>query len=167
MDWHSLGNPAPLHLRDARVQLHWAAQVLSAMADRWLQAQPDDSHTNMEWQPGLGALVGNPTASGLRLALRPRDLQLIALRGGGTAATLPLGGRTLAEAMRWADERVAEAEGGPSRGVAAREYDMPDHRVRSAGAAFAAETEALDAVGRWFEHGDALLREIAAREPGA
>jgi hypothetical protein len=31
----------PTELRDARVQLHWAAQVLSAAADRWLPAQPE------------------------------------------------------------------------------------------------------------------------------
>lgn len=166
MDWNSLKHPSPQRLRDARLQLHWAAQVLSAAADRWLPAQPDDSHTNMEWQPGLGALVGNPTAFGLRLALRPAELQLLAVRDGATLAVRALRGATLAEAMRWADEQAAAVEGGPPRGVAARDYDMPDHPVR-AGAAFTADGEALAALGRWFAAGDALLRELAAREPGA
>jgi len=166
MDWKSLGNPSPTSLREARVQLHWAAQVLSALADRWLQAQPDDSHTNMEWRPELGALVGNPTESGLRLALRPHDLHLLALREDRTVATLALGGATLAEAMRWADEQAATSGGGPVRGVQARDYDMPAHPVRSAGAPFTVDGEALAALGRWFQAGDALLRELAAREPG-
>jgi hypothetical protein len=167
MDWRSLGNPSPTRLRDARVQLHWAAQVLCGLADRWLPAQPDDSHTNMEWRPELGAMVGHPTASGLRLALRPRDLQLLAVRDDRTIATLSLGGTTLADAMRWADERAAEAEGTPVRGVQARDYDMPAHPVRSAGAAFTVDGDALAALGGWFEAGDALLREVAARETGS
>lgn len=46
---HWPGKLQPTEPRDARVQLHRAAQVLSAAADRWLPPQPDYSH--MEWLP--------------------------------------------------------------------------------------------------------------------
>jgi hypothetical protein len=74
---HWPGKLQSTELRDARVQLHWAAQVLSAAADGWLPPQPDDSHTNMAWLAEPGALVGNAMPSGLRLALalkRPTDM---------------------------------------------------------------------------------------------
>jgi hypothetical protein len=167
MLWHPLGDPPPTALSDARRQLHWAAQVISATADRWLPAQADDGHTNMEWQGELGALVGNPTRAGLRLALRPRGLALLALRGDSVAAELGLSGRTLAEAMAWADGQAAAAEGSATRGVHARDYDMPDHPVRSADAPFSADPAALEELARWSENADALLRELVAGEPGA
>ena len=46
MALHGHGKLPPTELRDARIQLHRAAQVPSAAADRWLQALPDDGHTN-------------------------------------------------------------------------------------------------------------------------
>jgi hypothetical protein len=156
----------PTELRDARIQLHWAAQVLSAAADRWLPAQPDDSHSNMEWCPEPGALVGNATASGVRLALVLRGFELRAVQGDRVIAALALTGNTLAEAMRWADAQIARAEGGLPRGVRARDYDMPDHPVRT-GTPFSPDPAALAELATWFAHADAVLREVAAREPAA
>jgi hypothetical protein len=158
------GKLAPTELRDARVQLHWAVQVLSAAADRWLPPQPDDSHTNMEWLPEPGALVGNAMASGVRLALALRSFELRALQGDRTAAALALTGRTLTDAMQWADAQIASAEGGPPRGVRARDYEMPEHPVRSAGAVFSPDPAALAELGGWLTHADLVLREVAARE---
>lgn len=158
------GTLPPTELRDTRVQLHWAAQVLSAVADRWLPAQPDDSHTSMAWNSGRGALIGDAVASGLQLALVVRDFELRAVQDGRTLAALALTGTTLAEAMHWADAQLARADGGPARGIHARDYDMPDHPVRS-GTAFSPDPAALAEIGGWFAHGDAVLREIAARRP--
>ena len=164
MTLHGQGTLPPTELRDARVQLHWAAQVLSAAADRWLPVQPDDGHTSMAWSSDTGALIGNAAASGLQLALAVHDFELRAVQGGRTLAALALTGKTLAEAMQWADAQLAGTEGGPARGIQAREYDMPDHPVRG-GAAFLPDRAALAELAGWFAHGDAVLREIAAREP--
>jgi hypothetical protein len=154
-------------LRDTRVQLHWAAQVISAAADRWLPMQPDDGHSNMEWQPETEALVGNAMKTGLRVALALRGFELRAVRGDRAIATLALTGRTLADAMRWADMQIAGAEGDSPRGIHARTYDMPDHPVHAEGAAFSPEPVKLAALAGWFTHADAALRDLAAREPHA
>jgi hypothetical protein len=164
MTLHGQGTLPPTELRDARVQLHWAAQVLSAAADRWLPALPDDGHTSMTWRSDTGALIGNAAASGLQLELAVHDFELRAVQGSRTVAVLALTGKMLAEAMRWADAQLAGAEGGPPRGIRARDYDMPDHPVRE-GAAFSPDPVALAALAGWFTHGDAVLREIAARAP--
>jgi hypothetical protein len=161
MALHGHDKLPPTELRDARIQLHWAAQVLSAAADRWLQALPDDGHTNMAWSSDAGALIGNAVASGLQLALAVRDFELRAVLGSRTVAALALTGQTLAEAMRWADAQLAGAEGGPARGIQARDYDMPEHPVRG-GAAFSPDPLALAELAGWFAHGDAVLRKIAA-----
>jgi hypothetical protein len=154
----------PTELRESRVQLHWAAQVLSAAADRWLPALPDDGHTSMTWSSDTGALIGNAAASGLQLALAVHAFELRAVQGGRTLAALALIGKTLAEAMRWADAQLAGAEGGTARGIRARDYDMPDHAVRD-GAAFSPDPAALAELAGWFTHGDAVLCEAAAGAP--
>jgi len=160
MQWNTLGGTAPGALTDARVQLHWAAQVLGACADRWIEARPDDSHTAMEWDGERAALVGRPAASGARLALRVPDLTLVA------SGELPLTGRTLADAMAWADGQLAAAAGEAPRGVAARDYDMPAHPAAS-GAALSADPAALAELARWYADGDLVLRDLAGREQGA
>jgi hypothetical protein len=161
MEWQTLGATAPAALADTRVQLHWAAQVLSAAADGWLEARGDDSHTAMEWDRARGALVGQPTAAGARLALRVADLTLVG------RDELPLAGRTLADAMAWADRELAAAAGAEPRGLTARDYDMPAHPVASAMAPFAPDPDALAELARWYADGDLVLREIAGREPDA
>jgi hypothetical protein len=44
---------------------------------------------------------------------------------------------------------------------------MPEHPVRSAGAAFDPDAGALAELARWDGNGDALLRAIAETEPGS
>ena len=158
MEWETLGREAPGMLADSRVQLHWAAQVLGACADRWIEPRPDDSHTTMRWDRERRALVGEPAASGVRIALRVADLTLVA--GGGE---LPLVGRTLGDALAWADHQLAGAAGEEPRGVRPRDYDMPAHPV-AGGAPFAPDPAALAEIARWYADGDAVLADIAARE---
>ncbi len=160
LQWETLGRAAPSLLTDSRVQLHWAAQVLSACADRWVAPHGDDGHTTMEWDGARGALVGQATAGGAPLALRIADLTLVA------GEELPLAGRTLGDALAWADRQLAAAAGAEPRDVRPRDYDMPAHPVAS-GAPFAPDPEALAELASWYADGDAILRDIAGRQTGA
>src|ERR1700744_2235458 len=105
--WQVLGSIAPRALATARVQLHWAAQVVSAAADAYLAPVADDSHTAIAWQDG--ALLGKAG-----VALHVADFALAI----GTDRC-PLDGVTLDDAMAWADARLGK------RGMHARDYDMP------------------------------------------
>lgn len=161
MEWQTLGAMAPTALADSRVQLHWAAQVVGACADRWIEPRGDDSHTTMEWDRERGALVGQATPAGARIALRVADLTLVIAE-----SQLALAGRTLAEAMAWADGRLAAAASAEPRGAHARDYDLPAHPVAS-GAPFAPDPDALAELARWYADGDRVVRDRAALEPGA
>src|SRR3569623_1810464 len=57
-------------LRDARLELHYAAQVVAACADAWLTIRADDGHTAMEWERPrmIGALSPSGIALGVDLA---------------------------------------------------------------------------------------------------
>jgi hypothetical protein len=131
-----------MQLADARIQLHWAVQVVSSLADRRLPPAADDSHTSMEWR--AGALHGQAG-----LALRVAEL---ALERG--AEVYPLRGRTLREAFSWAEA------GAP------RDYDMPAHALQD-GAAFDADAGALAELALWYGAADTWLRELAAGQAAA
>jgi hypothetical protein len=171
MTWHTLGTFAPRSLVDARVELHWAAQVLSAVGTGWVERRDDDSHTSMEWrQPGV--FVGG-TNAGTAIALSIANLTLLAVRNDPSASVagsvtdeFALTGRTLTEALAWADERMATAAGTAPRGLQLPTYDMPDHRVVH-GAHFDTPQPALVELADWYANADALLRAAALREPGA
>ena len=160
MNWETLGALPPSLLIDGRVQLHWAAQVLAACADRWAPPRADDSHTAMTWDDARRALVGQPAAGGARLALRVPDLTLVGRE------ELPLAGRTLEEALVWADRQLASAAGQEPRGVRPRDDDMPAHPAAS-GARFAPDPAALAELARWYRNANHLLADVATREPAA
>src|SRR5438094_351605 len=79
--WLQVGERASTDLVDARLQLHWAAQVVSAVGTTLLPAAADDSHTNLEWLAEPALLAGRLTAAAprCRAALRPADLRLYVL----------------------------------------------------------------------------------------
>jgi hypothetical protein len=134
--------PAP-----ARIELHWAAQVLGAAADGWLEHRADDSHTAMTWASPI--LRGERASSGVSVGLDVATFALVAFDGDEQREVFPLVGRTLAESMQWVDRRF-----GAPRGIHARDYDMPESPIAT-GAAFTGGTAALVP---WNDLGLAVLR---------
>ena len=99
-------------LSDGRLQLHHAAQLATAAGISYLAARPDDSHTNLEWVPALGALASRsiPAGSGFRVGVRASDLTLLvtdlSTRERGAYS---LNGRTMANAAAWLGGELTRA----------------------------------------------------------
>ena len=146
MTWQTLGSVAPRKLVDARLQLHWAAQVLGAAADGYLPHQNDDSHTAMDWRDG--ALVGKTG-----VALRVHAFELVA-----AGQTLALDGTTLDAAMEWTSARL-----GGGRKIHVRDYEMPMHPVGTDRARFqrAPIADALAELARYYANASELLAAYA------
>ena len=144
MTWQVLGSVAPRELVPARLQLHWAAQVVAAAADGYVAPAADDGHTAMAWQAGV--LVGKAGVS----------LDVVALTLAIGDATFPLDGKTLADAMAWTDGRLAGVVA--LRGLHARGYDMPAHPVGS-GAPFtrAPIADGLAELARYYSNAAEML----------
>jgi hypothetical protein len=140
--WQVLGSVAPRELAPARIQLHWAAQVVSAAADAHLAPVADDSHTAMAWQGG--ALVGKAGVS-----LHVADF---ALAVGNERFALD--GRTLDDAMAWTDAKLAS---GNRRGMHARDYDMPVEPER-----FVRMGDELAELARYYANAAELLAPYAS-----
>jgi hypothetical protein len=128
----------PSALVDPSLELHWAAQVVAAAGQTFVEPRPDDSHRAMTWDPQQRALVGEPFAGSypFRVALRPEDLTLVLVeRTDEALGSLPLSGVTLGEAYEWLALGLATYMGALPT-LERPEYDMPSHPV-GAGARFA------------------------------
>ena len=105
--WVRLGDPDPGTLRDARLQLHWALQLLSAFGDCFVPHRPDFSHSSVTWSPERRAFLSGQTVEGssLRLGLEPGQFAY-RLFGPETSRSgaFELRNRTRSEAAAWLRE---------------------------------------------------------------
>jgi hypothetical protein len=165
----SLGTPPPDQLENARLNAHWAAQVIAGVGETHLAARADTSQTAMQWLPGQQLLAGEvlPGPRPVRVALRLPDLTLLLLdEQAGIHDQLPLAGCSLTEAKEWAARALASFGDAPLKALVPPDYALPDHPLGS-GARFAAPAAELEELARWFELGARGLAQVCAREPGA
>ncbi len=164
MTGSALGAVLPGELMQARLQLHWAAQLVSAPGTSLLPAHADFSHTNLGWDSNLGVLAGRHVGSGpLRAALVFDGLELLVLEGNREGSSLRLAGQTFSQALAWLAREVAGDQGALSLPA----HDMPAHSIGE-GAVFsddgaAARTE----IGLWFAEAFESIGQLAANESAA
>ena len=167
--WVRLGDPAPETLTDARLQLHWAVQLLAAFGESFLPHKPDASHSSVTWSPERKAFLSGATVDGsaLRLGLQPGDFAYRVF-GPGPAQSDPfeLRGRTLAEATAWVEAELASRLGPAAPAIAPTVPDIRAHRV-GRGAPFDAKLADLAEMERWFHDASLLLEAVASAEDGS
>ncbi len=165
--WERLGRVAPGELSDARLELHHAAQIVSAAGITHLPAAGDDSHANMEWAPALRALAGRPAgrARSFRLAVRPEGLELLLLDAEcRERETRTLFGASVGEAYDWAAGTIARATGMGRSDLTRPSWMIPElcrERFLSEGA------PALGELARWYGNAAHVLGGVAAAFDGA
>src|SRR5512146_2804840 len=135
-NWHRLTRPRASELEDTRKQLHWAAQLVSAVGTSLCPARSDDSHTNLEWSNAHNGLLGrtSPTAPHLRAVLQfPRlTVELLRDQGGGNekaVLSLPLANMTFSQAFARLEAAVAEQLGRSDFHLQRPKHHLPAHRV--------------------------------------
>lgn len=169
--WQHLGNCAPTNLVDARLQVHWAAQLLSAVGTTLLPPVPDDSHTNLEWLFESGRLAGRltPDPPRCRAALRPADLALHVLDEQNVGiAEHRLHGLTFSQGMVWLEQEIAAfTQRSLPKPLRRRELELPDHPVAHGKAFSIADGAAFAELGRWYANADGVLRGLAERTRNA
>ena len=129
--WSELGIHRPSDLNEERLQLHWAAQPLSAAAQAAIERQPGDNHTNLGWDHAASAFVTRPFCGGHTAALTVVDFALQWRSPDGTTlASFEIEGKTLDEAFNWLTEQLRPTVNDlPDGPLSRREYDMPTHPV--------------------------------------
>jgi len=154
-------------LGEARVQAHWAVQVVAAAGQTLVPHTPDTSHTALQWDAGEHALCGRPIAAagGACLGLRLEELALAVVGPRGERrAELALPGRTLAEAMRWAGETLSP---GAQGALMRPPHELPMHPLEGGAAFQDGHGPALAELARLYAQADLELRRCARSTPGA
>src|SRR6185295_19072199 len=130
VEWQLLGTVPIERLKEARLQLHWAAQVAAAVGKLFLPRQPDYSEQSFVWSEGAAALVQGAVAAAMpfRAALRPSPPALLLLgHDDAPLAALPLAGRTLAELYDALATEVEALLGGSLPMPLERPGELPEH----------------------------------------
>lgn len=174
--WHKLTRPRASELEDTRKQLHWAAQLVSAVGATLIPARSDHSHTNLEWSDAHQGLLSQPSPGqpSLRALLSfPRvTIELIRDHGGSsekTVLSLPLANRTFADAFAELERAVGKQLGREIELVRPI-HELPKHRVDpngEAGTFGGWEKHAIAELVSWFANGDRALRELRQQDPRA
>ncbi len=154
----TLGTVAPTKLTEARLQVHWALQVLAAVGASLLPKRDDDSHTASSWDERFNCFVTETLPGGeLRVRLYPASLTLAVTKSTVVTAELGLDGHTLEEALAWTANELA-------RGPLTRpDYDMPAHPIGD-GARFGGHTEAREELADWYASMVSLLNALASHD---
>lgn len=161
MSWRSLGAVLPAQLSAARLELHFAAQLVSAPGKSLLAPEADHAHTNLSWDSRLGVLAGRHVGgASLRAALVFESLELAVLEGSLERASYRLAGSTLAQALSWLSERVADD---PNR-LSLPTHDMPDHAIADGGSFGRAATEARSELAAWFANATASVQAVVSED---
>jgi hypothetical protein len=153
----SLPEPAKAKsLVDARRQAHHAAQLATAAGISFLPKRADDSHTNLEWLPGLGGgmLASRvvPTLDPFRVAVRIDGLELHVLDDhNATVASLPLHGRRIVDAESWLRQRTAERGAPAGKFTLAKHYEIPHHAVDDGRPFDVSDRAAFSELSSWFD----------------
>lgn len=136
--WPAFDRTRVRTLTDARLQLHHAAQLATALGISYLAPRPDDGHTALVWDPVLGALLSQPVGA-VRIGVRVRDLTLLVVttHADANAATnsynvcdaLPLHGRSSADADGAIRAALAPLGLDATRYTQRRHYSLPSHPV--------------------------------------
>ena len=164
MSWKTLGAVSPGELSQARLQLHWAAQLVSATGTSLLPAEADYAHTNLGWDSKLGVLAGrNVGEEPLQAALVFEGLELVVIDDGRERSSMQLAGHTLQQALAWLGREVA----GDGDALALPVHEMPSHPAGEGGVFSEPGTEARIELAAWFANAFALIRDVLADDPAA
>lgn len=161
-DWAALGSVAPGALREARVELHWAAQAIERVGKSLVREAPDHRHIALRWIPAHRALASAKVGEGWRAALELAGARLFILDPWNEIAEdLALSGRSLGASSEWVRSRLAPRIGSDREWKDTRCEDLPASRIGEGGA-FSEPGEAHDELARWYAAAAPALGDVAA-----
>jgi len=167
--WRQLDPQRGVDLGDARLQLHHAAQLATAFGISYLTAQPDDSHTNLEWIDSIGALASKTSGSpAIRLAARPHAFAILVLdERANVLGTYLLDGRTIENAASWIRGQLAEYGLDPARYTLKRHYEIPRHAVDDGASFSATHSDRFDQLASWYSDAAATFEQVVSSTANA
>jgi hypothetical protein len=164
--WHLLNPSLSRDLKDARLQLHHAAQFATALGISYLAPRPDDSHTNLGWDARHEALRSREVRAlshSVRVAVRPRDMTLIVLLDGTIGQRFPLHGVTISQVEAALRSALAAAGLDGRRLTLRRHFELPTHRVAGGEPFDTSRAADFTELAHWYGNASTLLGDLRTR----
>jgi hypothetical protein len=167
--WEPVAAEAPTELAEARLQTHWAVQLVAVFGDAFVEPRPDDSHSSMGWDSDARAFMGERTPQGWRASLTPATSTLALLDDRGVEqASLPLHGLTLQAGLTWMAETFTSLRGAPhAKPLKLREYELPPHDVATGATFRRASSGPYEELARWYGNAARFCDAVRTSTSGA
>lgn len=167
--WRTLRPELARELTDARLQLHHAAQIVTAMGISYLPKQADDSHTNLGWVEDLSALASHPVhgTGAIQLAVRPHPFALLFLVDDESRDSFLLDGHTIADAADWVRNNLSTHGLDGAAFTLAKHYTIPPRPVGESAPFDASAASAFEELASWYSDATQLFESIVSNEPNA
>ncbi len=169
MAWQALQDIDLKNLKQARLQLHQASQILAATGISFVEKKEDDSHTNMEWIEELNAFESSAFGSHLqlRLAINFKKFKLILLDEDHDFSEFELHDKTEAQMVSWYNNALKSSNFDPSSFTMKRHYEIPEI-PQAKGAKFNLFDPApFLELSNHFANANLLLKSIASQNSAA
>lgn len=171
--WRPVGSVPAGDLVDARLQLHWAMQLIASVGLKCAEPREDGSHVSTEWLDGPSILAGRSFGGALpiQLALEPSKLtlRLQDYQNTDVITKFPLAGKTLAEAAEWLSETLAGLLGEDKSELEFRRppFEIPDHPVGNKKPFRFEPVEAFEEMEKWISNGYHAVQAVQSVVRGA
>jgi len=158
---------SPAAMREARVQLHHAAQIAAAAGHTLLPHLDDHSNRNLRWMRRVGCFVG-PEIDGLRSGIRVGDLAWVVVKDQSVFDSRVARGYTREQGLSWLAYTWEQA-GGARVAFEGPGYDIPDHAIGLDGSFGGSELTdpSLYALSAWYVEAVSQLSAIAEQFGGS
>jgi len=175
-NWQLMQARPPQDLAEARLQTHWAAQAVAAVAEGLATPKTDFSHTNLRWHAEQEMLIGHTIGSDdsrannkIRVGIGFRNLTLAILDTNDVPLdTFECKGHTVQEAVAHLNQTLPKYLGAAlDKPLTLPTYEMPQH-VLATGAPFSlASQEAHNELIGWYHNAALILGLYQAKTPKA
>lgn len=164
-NWKVLSGASPASIEPAIELVHRGSQFISMVGKFYIENQPDDSHTNMEWLDDKQVLAGNWAGSpkgNFRFAIRPKDLTLVMHdQDMKVVDECALNGLTNSQILDWVKIHLIQFDVDADLMKLDLHYDIPHHPTDD-GAVYTFENSDLfEEAAKWRANSDILLKHFA------
>ena len=169
MTWLKIPSIKDKDISTARMQLHEAAQIVAAIGISFVEKQPDDSHTNLEWLPSLRAFAVSLFNDGVfRVALQTDTLSILLLDADNTTlVSYALDGHTQDEAVDGLKD-ILRKKGFDASGMTMKKhYEIPETTQGRGEAYHLFNPAAFAALTAHFNNAQLEMERVAVQQSGA
>jgi hypothetical protein len=162
MIWRLLGRADPDRLVDARLQLHWAAQVVASIGYTFVEEMPAWAHLSLTFEDGRLVSEMASREPSFRAALDPATLEIVLFDGEGEIIeSATANNRTLAEAYLWLESAVGRFLDEP---VAFKrpDHDLPTHTISSNGRFALRPGKHFHELSSWYHNAKLAIGRVVA-----